>query len=105
MLCLDVRSVNALVVRLGNLSPQARQRARSAPPTPECAVWWFAALIAVDKPLDQDVAAAIRSLLKWCCAARAGLVRPESDVLPTLNVLIAIAGAYFAQADADSCDR
>lgn len=73
---------------------------------PLCA-WIFAAAAVVDKPLDDDTTAALRSATRAAAGRLAAIaeglsetesleVRAESDVV-SLNVVLAIAGGYFRQ--------
>ena len=62
------------------------------------AVWLFACLAHLDKPVDLDVAAILRQLLRRLCYLRAQLKGGAADAaLPQLNTLIAIVGCVFDQ--------
>ncbi|GBG64922.1 hypothetical protein CBR_g48670 [Chara braunii] len=61
--------------------------------------WLFALLAQVGKPLDADTTAAIRSLLRCCCRLRSTKQSVDDPEMPRLNILIAIAGKYFGQAE------
>lgn len=61
------------------------------------AQWLFALAARLEKPCTPDVAAGFRALLRHCCRLRAGLTNVADPLLPALNVLIVVAGAYFAQ--------
>jgi gem associated protein 2 len=51
----------------------------------------------VEKPLHGSTAAAYRALLRRCCEWRAETKERFDPLLPHLNVLIVLAGAYFGQ--------
>jgi hypothetical protein len=61
------------------------------------AQWLFALAARLEKPLHADAAAACRGLLRHCAALRAAAVGAGDPLLPRLNVMIAVAGAYFGQ--------
>eukprot|EP00878_Enallax_costatus_P004035 GHUV01004258.1.p1 GENE.GHUV01004258.1~~GHUV01004258.1.p1 ORF type:complete len:305 (+),score=93.79 GHUV01004258.1:284-1198(+) len=61
------------------------------------AQWLFALASRLEKPCHAEVAAGFRSLLRHCCKLRAGVTHDADPLLPKLNVLIVMAGAYFAQ--------
>ena len=61
------------------------------------AQWLFALAARLDKPLRADAAACFRGVLRRCAALRAGVGDRGDPLLPRLNVLIAVAGAYFGQ--------
>lgn len=61
------------------------------------AQWLFALAARLDKPLTADAAASFRALLRRCAALRAAVGGADDPALPRLNVLIAVAGAYFGQ--------
>ncbi|GBF92079.1 hypothetical protein Rsub_04426 [Raphidocelis subcapitata] len=61
------------------------------------AQWLFALAARLEKPLTADAAASFRALLRRCAALRAGVGGADDPALPRLNVLIAVAGAYFGQ--------
>lgn len=66
--------------------------------TPADAAALYALAARVERPLAADTAALFRALLRCCAAARAALPGgPRDPLLPHLNVLTAIAGAYFGQ--------
>jgi hypothetical protein len=66
----------------------------------------------VDQPLDADTGAAVRHLCRRLCALRAscsaaagdahgdasGTAAAASEALPSLNLLLAVAGEYFGAA-------
>lgn len=62
------------------------------------AVWLFALCAVLDKPLDAETSAAARALLRKCSSLRAGKTGDDEE-LAMLNILIAIAGKYFGQAE------
>lgn len=61
--------------------------------------WLFALAARLERPLQADVCAAYRALLRRCCELRAALPAGPAaqEHLPRLNILIAITGAYFGQ--------
>jgi len=61
------------------------------------AQWLFALAARLEKPLHPDLSAGFRALLRHCSKLRSGLQRQEDPLLPQLNVLIVVAGAYFGQ--------
>jgi hypothetical protein len=59
---------------------------------------WFHALGArVDLPLDADTEASIRSAMKGVARGRMSISSEEDELLPHLNLAIAIGGGYFKQ--------
>ena len=64
--------------------------------------WLYGLLTRLEKPLHRDVVAVIRQLYRRCCYLRKALNvdSPSFDgTLASLNVLIAITGAYFGQGE------
>lgn len=64
------------------------------------AMWLYALLAKIHRPLHPEVLAAIRLLLRYCAEKRANLKEGSNDtaeLLPRLNLLIAISGGYFGQ--------
>jgi survival of motor neuron protein-interacting protein 1 len=61
------------------------------------AQWLFALAARLEKPCHPEVAAAFRAVLRHCCKLRALVSGASDPMLPKLNVLIVMAGAYFAQ--------
>jgi survival of motor neuron protein-interacting protein 1 len=61
------------------------------------AQWLFALAARLEKPCHPEVAAALRGLLRHCCKLRNAVSQAGDPLLPKLNVLIVMAGAYFAQ--------
>ncbi|KAG2488435.1 hypothetical protein HYH03_012942 [Edaphochlamys debaryana] len=59
--------------------------------------WLFALAAVLERPVPPDVAAALRELVRRCSAWRASLSSPSDPCLPRLNLLLAVAGAYFGQ--------
>ncbi len=59
--------------------------------------WLFALAARLEKPIHADVGASFRSLYKRCVGWRARLSSAHDPLLPILNVLVAVAGAYFKQ--------
>lgn len=64
--------------------------------------WLFALAARLEKPLQPDVSAALRSLLRYCAKLRCQLSEASDPLLPQLNVLMTVAGAYFGQ-DEELC--
>jgi hypothetical protein len=67
-----------------------------------CAMWIYALLSHVEKPLHRDVVAVLRQFYRHCCALRhriaaASEARAIEDDLARLNMLIVIVGYYFGQ--------
>ena len=59
---------------------------------------WFHALVArVDLPLDADTEASIRSAMKGVARGRLSTSSEDDELLPHLNLAIAIGGGYFKQ--------
>lgn len=64
------------------------------------AVWIYALLARLDKPVHAGVAATIRQLLRRCWQMRNALQETvEPQALRSLNILICIAGDFFGQFD------
>eukprot|EP00752_Nemacystus_decipiens_P018241 g16369.t1 len=63
------------------------------------AVWIYTLLACLEKPLGSETAALVREVLRRCCAQRAEVESPLDDNLPALNVIVAIAGRFFQQAE------
>lgn len=61
-------------------------------------MWLFALCATVDAPLDADSCAALRSLLRKCAGLRAMKTELDDEVV-MLNILAAISGRYFGQAE------
>ncbi|DBA04800.1 TPA: hypothetical protein N0F65_004437 [Lagenidium giganteum] len=61
------------------------------------AVWIYALLARLDKPVHADVAAVIRQLLRRCWLLRSQLSDPADVRLRSLNVIIVLAGDFFGQ--------
>ncbi|WIA29016.1 hypothetical protein OEZ86_011533 [Tetradesmus obliquus] len=66
------------------------------------AQWLFALAARLEKPCHPQVAAALRAVLRHCCKLRGVVSQAGDPLLPKLNVLIVMAGAYFAQ-DEELC--
>ncbi|KAL7687941.1 hypothetical protein Plhal304r1_c020g0070641 [Plasmopara halstedii] len=61
------------------------------------AVWIYALLARLDKPVHSNVAAVIRQILRRCWTLRCEL-EPQSEAqIKLLNILIVITGDYFGQ--------
>ena len=59
---------------------------------------WFHALSArVELPLDADTEASVRSAMKGVARGRLSLRSADNELLPHLNLAIAIGGGYFKQ--------
>ncbi|GMF52440.1 unnamed protein product [Phytophthora fragariaefolia] len=61
------------------------------------AVWIYALLARLDKPVHANVAATIRQILRRCWTLRSELEAPSEIQLKSLNILIVIAGDFFGQ--------
>ncbi len=95
VLCLDQVAVGALLQRC-----VARVTEDGAAPLTETeAQWLFALAAALEKPAHCDVVAALRCLTRRVRALRSGLQSAEDPLLPRLNTLAVVAGAYFGQDD------
>ncbi|KAI8469388.1 MAG: survival motor neuron interacting protein 1-domain-containing protein [Monoraphidium minutum] len=93
LMALDQVGVAALFSR------HAQQLLDGSPPRLPLAraQWLFALAARLDKPLTPELAAALRGLLRHCAALRGRVEAAEDPLLARLNVLIAVAGAYFGQ--------
>lgn len=65
--------------------------------SPDAAAALYALSARLERPLHGDTCAAYRALLRRCAAQRAGLPPGRHPLAAHLNVLIAVAGAYFGQ--------
>ncbi|KAL5991011.1 hypothetical protein ACLOJK_011917 [Asimina triloba] len=63
----------------------------------EC-LWIFALSAAVDAPLDAEMSASLRSLLRKCASLRAGKSEPDDEVM-MLNILVTVSGKFFGQSE------
>ncbi|CAI5701148.1 unnamed protein product [Peronospora effusa] len=61
------------------------------------AVWIYALLARLDKPVHAGVAATIRQILRCCWTLRCDLEAPSDLQLKSLNILIVITGDFFGQ--------
>ncbi|KAJ0396938.1 hypothetical protein ATCC90586_008872 [Pythium insidiosum] len=61
------------------------------------AVWIYALLARLDKPVHADVAAMLRQLLRRCWQLRNTLATADDERLKPLNILIVITGEFFGQ--------
>lgn len=61
-------------------------------------MWLFALSAMVDAPLDADTCSSLRSLLRKCASLRAMKIELDDQVV-MLNILAAISGRYFGQAE------
>lgn len=64
---------------------------------PDAAAQLYALSARIEKPLHADTCALYRQLLRFAAGRRAAAAGPADPALPHLNILIAIAGAYFGQ--------
>ena len=64
--------------------------------TPSRAGWVYALLARMERPWHRDECAAVRGLVRECCARRAG-IRDDREGLAMLNLLIAVGGVYGEQ--------
>eukprot|EP00026_Physarum_polycephalum_P009225 Phypoly_transcript_09339.p1 GENE.Phypoly_transcript_09339~~Phypoly_transcript_09339.p1 ORF type:complete len:325 (+),score=70.47 Phypoly_transcript_09339:51-977(+) len=71
------------------------------PMTQHRAQWIYALLARLEKPLDPDIAASLRSLLRRTSVLRSKLVDPKDNMLPVYNILITIVAKYFNQQEPD----
>lgn len=67
--------------------------------THEQGEWLYALLLCLEKPLDPDTCALLRSLSRVCSSLRSNLVDPEDEILKPLNSIITIISQYFDQKD------
>lgn len=67
------------------------------------AQWLFALAARLEKPCHSEVAAGFRAVLRHCCKLRSMVDAASDPLLPKLNVLIVMAGAYFAQDEQLCC--
>ncbi len=66
------------------------------------ALWFYALMSAVEKPLHPDVESALRSMVLVCSRQRKVLSENDSDStseISHLNLLICLVAKYFSQAD------
>ncbi|CAN0114720.1 unnamed protein product [Ectocarpus sp. 12 AP-2014] len=63
------------------------------------AVWIYTLLACLEKPLGSETAALVREILRRCCSQRAEVESPLDDNLPALNIIAAITGRFFQQAE------
>ncbi|KAK9810074.1 hypothetical protein WJX72_004382 [[Myrmecia] bisecta] len=70
------------------------------PPEEQHMLWLYALAARLEKPLAARTSAQLRSLLRHCACLRADVLDAADPLLPHLNVMIAIAGAYFGQDEA-----
>eukprot|EP01113_Clastostelium_recurvatum_P001583 TRINITY_DN10644_c0_g1_i7.p1 TRINITY_DN10644_c0_g1~~TRINITY_DN10644_c0_g1_i7.p1 ORF type:complete len:351 (+),score=65.47 TRINITY_DN10644_c0_g1_i7:25-1053(+) len=67
------------------------------PLTSQRLLWLFGLLCRLEKPLDADVSAELRGLLRRLCVLRSQLTQPTDALLPPLNMLITVVTKYFGQ--------
>ncbi|XP_042518165.1 uncharacterized protein LOC122091964 [Macadamia integrifolia] len=60
--------------------------------------WLFALCAAIDAPLDADMCASMRCLLRKCASLRAEKCEVDDEVV-MLNILATMSGRYFGQAE------
>lgn len=61
-------------------------------------LWLFALCTAVDVPLNGEMGASLRCLLRKCASLRAQKLETDDEVM-MLNMLVTIVGRYFGQSD------
>lgn len=59
--------------------------------------WLYAIMARLQRPLTQGAMGALRAMLRHCASLRAAATSAEDPSLPSLNILIAITGAFFGQ--------
>ncbi|XP_058094065.1 uncharacterized protein LOC131240065 [Magnolia sinica] len=92
ILCMDaVSRAKMLRSRINSLQTAARLSRG------DC-LWVFALSAAVDVPLDAEMSASLRCLLRKCASLRAGKSELDDEVV-MLNMLVAISGKYFRQSE------
>jgi len=64
------------------------------------AQWIYALLVLLEKPLDADISADLRVLLRYCIILRVAQ-QNDTPLLPMLNILITIVAKYFGQHNPD----
>ncbi|PRW56469.1 Gem-associated 2 [Chlorella sorokiniana] len=74
-----------------------RQVVREEQLDPAAAALLYALSARIEKPLHAGTCALYRQLLRLCASQRAALGSAADPSLPHLNIMIVIAGAYFAQ--------
>ncbi|KAF5832507.1 survival motor neuron interacting protein 1-domain-containing protein [Dunaliella salina] len=86
-------------VVVGNLlARQVAELQTASSMQPFCAQWIYALGAILEKPVHADVSASLRALMKRVASMRAGLLQgPDDPQVPLLNVVAAVAGAYFGQ--------
>ncbi|KFM59244.1 Gem-associated protein 2, partial [Stegodyphus mimosarum] len=62
-------------------------------------VWIFALLACLEKPLYPDTHSLLRSISRLCSSLRAEIQDPDSTILKSLNIIIAIIANCFDQKD------
>ncbi|XWS22268.1 hypothetical protein CRYUN_Cryun29cG0019600 [Craigia yunnanensis] len=87
----SVARVSMLRKRICSVEPMASMSRSNC-------VWLFALCAAVDTPLDADICASLRSLLRKCANLRAGKSEVDDEAV-MLNILATISGRYFGQSE------
>lgn len=59
--------------------------------------WLYAIMARLQRPLTQGAMGALRALLRHSAGLRARLDSADDPLLPSLNIIIAITGAFFGQ--------
>lgn len=65
--------------------------------TPLRCQWLFALASKLEKPIHGETAASFRSMLRHFASWRSTVTSQDDAMLPYMNVMISIAGAYFGQ--------
>lgn len=61
--------------------------------------WLYALLMCLEKPLDPDTCAMLRSLARISSKLRADLVDPKDDLVLSINLVLSIISRFFDQKD------
>lgn len=62
------------------------------------ALWIYALMARVHRPLNDETTASLRSLLQHCTRQRVSLLDSEAQTaLPFINILILLSGVFFGQ--------
>jgi survival of motor neuron protein-interacting protein 1 len=92
----------SIVLHLDDVTVQALlhhhiQWFETRPMTAQRAQWFYALLARLEKPLDPDTAASLRTLLRRSAVLRSKMTDPRDPLLPALNIIITIVAKYFNQ--------
>ncbi|KAJ8598807.1 hypothetical protein CTAYLR_008639, partial [Chrysophaeum taylorii] len=68
------------------------------------ALWLYALLARLDKPMHRDTESVLRRLVLRLVALRASLANAADPRLPLIQILVVIAGVYFGQAARDEIE-